>query len=86
MEDLFDLTKPQEQAFNALKKAIQDCKKSGLLFYNNYGTLGVCDRKKVKAYNDDPSPYEHEVNTFNPNEVILPCNEWADDSHYFHPA
>lgn len=83
--DLFELKPKQKAAFVALEKAIKECNKSGLLMYNNYGTIGVCDKSKVKAYNDHESMYKHgDFN--NPNEVKLPCNEWADDTHYFHPA
>lgn len=80
---IFELTPTQQRAFNSLVKALKKCEDADLLFYNNYGTLGVCDRKKVKAYNDEPSEYMNgDIN--NPNEVQLPCNEWADDTHYFH--
>ena len=87
-EDMFELTEQQQKAFNALKKAIAACKKSNLLMYNNYGTLGVCDRARIVAYNDNPSDYQHSNGSGieNPNEVELPCNEWADDTHYFHLA
>lgn len=80
---LFELTIEQKRAFNALKRAINKCEKSGMLFYNNYGTLGLCDKKRVKAYNDQPSEYK-DGDVLNPHEIILPCNEWADDDHFFH--
>lgn len=69
-----------------MRKALKDCEKSGLMMYNNYGTIGVCDKKRVARYDDQPSEYKHGFNAYNPNEVKLPCNEWADDQHYFHPA
>lgn len=85
--ELFELSIKQQRAFNALKKAFKECEKAGLFFYNNYGTLGACSKTKVSAYNDSPSEYEHNRgNVFNPNEFILPCNEWADDAHFFHPV
>lgn len=84
--DIFELTPEQQKAFNQLKKAFKNCEGKGMFFYNNYGTLGVCDRSKIQAYSDTPSKYCDQRNCNNPNEIQLPCNEWCDDIHYFHPV
>jgi hypothetical protein len=83
-EELFVLTDKQQKAFNNLKKAFKKCEGIGLMFYNNYGFLGVTDRSKISEYNDEPSDLKDGSNASNPNELRLPCNEWADDTHYFH--
>jgi hypothetical protein len=83
---MFELTKEQQKAFNNLKKAFRLCEDKGFMFYNNYGTLGVCDKKKVIDYNDTESPYCDQLDVNNLNEIRLPCNEWSDDPHYFHLA
>ena len=84
MKDLFKLTTKQQRAFNKLKKALDDCKKANLFFYNNYGTLGVTDAAKINQYDDVPTDFVDQYYVNNLNEVKLPCNEWADDKHYFH--
>ena len=83
ISEMFELNKTQKTAFDKLKKAFKECEKSGLFFYNNYGTLGVCDSQKIIEYNDTPSEYEDGI-VNNPNEIKLPCYEWSDDRHYFH--
>ncbi len=83
MEDIFKLKKDQQAAFNALKRAFEKCEKSGLMLYNNYGTIGACDGSIVRDYNDLESDYP-EIDYPNPNEIRMPCNEWADDAHFFH--
>ena len=35
---IFDLTPEQKKAFNRLKRAYNDCLKSGMYFINNYGS------------------------------------------------
>jgi hypothetical protein len=86
-DKLFELTAKQHECFRKLKKAFSDCKRAGLGFYNCYGTMGVYDEKKIITYNDTYDEFaicNHDAR--NPNEFKLPCNEWADDTHYFHPA
>ena len=82
--ELFELTPKQQKAFNNLKLAFEKCRNLNMMFYNNYGTLGATDADKISEYNDTPSNLRDQYNISNPNEISLPCNEWADDSHYFH--
>jgi len=86
IKDLFILTPEQDKAFKALKVAFKKCKKAGLFMYNNYGQLGVADENRISEYNDTPSPFADGYTAHNPNEFQLPCNEWADDPHYFHAS
>lgn len=84
-EDLFELDQKQKLAWNNLKKSFRACEKLKMYFYNNYGTLGVTDATKVNRYDDeDDGELDGDVN--NPNEFQLPCNEWADDQHFFHES
>lgn len=82
MDDLFELTKEQKKAFFRLKRAYVDCEKLGVLFYNNYGSLGALDSNKIDCYDDNDSGIldrgQNCINEFN-----IPIS-WADDSHYFH--
>lgn len=84
MENLFELNDKQRKAFLKLKSAYKECEKLGILFYNNYGTIGAVDSKKISEYNDKDSGildtgqnYKNEFNSI---------DSWADDAHYFHPA
>jgi len=86
MNKLFELTPPQQKAFDNLKKALNECLKQKLFFYNNYGTLGVTDSAKINQYDDTVTKLADQYNAYNPNELRLPCHEWADDPHYFHPT
>lgn len=84
--DLFKLKKDQQSAFNKLKKALVECKKSGIFFYNNYGHLGAVNGEFVSGYTDEMKAFSIPDNNQNiTNEVII-ANEWADDKHYFQPT
>lgn len=84
--ELFELTPKQQKVFNNLRKAFKLCENLNILFYNNYGRLGAVDRDKICEYNDEKLKNSiFDDNTLNANEFRLPCNEWADDNHYFQP-
>lgn len=86
MDELFELTEKQRKAFLNLKKAYKECGKLGILFYNNYGTVGALDSKKLSNYSDDDSGIMDTGQNMN-NEFKHPAGDsWADDTHYFHLA
>jgi hypothetical protein len=88
IDELFELTTDQGKAFDRLKKAVKECQKLNVFFYNNYGTLGAVDRAKIKDYNDikgDDGILDG-VEAYNPNTIRIPADTWADDPHYFHPT
>ena len=80
----FDLNAEQKRAFNRLKKAHKDCIDAGVIFYNNYGTIGALDSNKWSRYDDARDGVPNDGQNIS-NEFNLKCNEWADDRHYFHP-
>jgi len=84
---IFDLTSEQQKAFNRLKKAYKDCEKTGIFFYNNYGSLGAVDKNKIDGYGDETiSSFKNELiydDSRRLNTISI-ANEWADDTHYFH--
>jgi len=85
-ENIGELTSEQQKAFNNLKQAFKKCLDLKIMFYNNYGTLGAVDKAKINKFDDelsDDAIYQGDLNT---NTFRLPCNEWADDDHYFHPT
>lgn len=85
--ELFELTPKQQKAFDNLKSAFKKCEGLNMLFYNNYGVFGAADLDKISEYNDEEDNASiYDNNQLNSNEFRLPCNEWADDSHYFHPT
>lgn len=86
LNDLFELTPQQESAFKRFKAAHDECVKSGIYLFNNYGIVGAVDRKKIVAYDDDNSTGAIEDNGQCPNSFRLSFNEWCDDPHWFHPA
>ena len=85
IQDLFTLNPEQRKAFENLKKAFKKCENAGLGFYNNYGTLGCYDSAKISHYDDKEKDGIYNDCTLNlDNQLQLPCQEWADDMHYFH--
>ena len=86
--ELFKLTHKQQLAFNRLKRAYRDCKKLGVVFYNNYGTIGALDRDKFEDsfYDDDEDEDSIADDGDNlGNEIMTDMTSWADDPHWFHP-
>lgn len=85
---IFDLTPEQQKAFNRLKKAYSDCEKTGIYFFNNYGSLSAVDKNKICGYGDSKY-YANGVSEISNHEVGEPvnsikiANEWADDEHYY---
>lgn len=87
-DGLFKLDGAQRKAFIRLKSAYRDCLRLGLVFYNNYGTLGAVDAERFDAdfYNDTEkvgSVFDDGINM--ENEFRLECDSWAGDNHWFHP-
>lgn len=82
-DNLYKLSSEQIKAFKKLKKCFDDCKKLNLGFYNNYGTIGAFDKRIISVYDDNASGILDQGQNWE-NEFKLPCNEWADDSHFFH--
>ena len=68
-----------------MKKAHNDCYRLGVVFYNNYGTIGALDGEKFRGYSDYDKGVE-DVGQNMDNEFVLRCCEWADDTHYFLPV
>ena len=86
MSDLFELDSEQRTAFRALKSAFTRCKNVGLSFFNQYGTLMAYDSSKISHVDDDPNDGIPVTDAGNVYTFTLPCNEWADDGHYYHPV
>jgi len=87
-DKLFTLTREQQSHFNRLKAAIEMCHQNGVVFYNNYGTLGALNGRYFMkdAYNDIRRDFSIEnVGQHSHNEVELECGEWSDDMHFFQP-
>jgi len=87
IEKLFELTNKQKKAFSAFKRAFNRCLKEGIVFYNNYETLGAYDKSKIDSYDDkydeDAIPHEMLTNYYEFDTNIV---QWADDQHWFHPV
>lgn len=87
--ELFELTKEQKRAFNRLKKAHADCLKSGIMFYNNYGSYGAVDSAKIREYDDNEMAKSEKAirnDGQNYKNELSISQEWTDDQHYFHPT
>ena len=86
--DLFELKPDQKRALERMRRAYEDCIKLGLVFYNNFGSIGTVDKERFNPdfYNDietDNAIYDDGLNMV--NEINgLPVS-WADDNHWFHP-
>lgn len=83
-----DLTKEQQRAFNRFKKAYKDCKKAGVYFANNYGTIVAYDSDKVEFYINALDGNSEELdftdrdeylcrNSFSADDLV----SWTDDTH-----
>lgn len=87
----FDLTPEQQNAFNKLEKAYNECEKNGIYFVNNYGSLEAYNKRYIVGYVDDcPDSRRRYKMTVSAdrgtsgtsNSIKLP-NEWCDDNHLF---
>lgn len=77
-----ELNPEQQKAFNRLKKALQDCKRSGIIFVNNYGDLNAYNGKYVRGMVDSNSTCgENEIplSGYGAYNSVTIANEWADD-------
>ena len=84
--EAFILTKEQEQAVGAIKRAFAKAKKSGLFFANLYGTLLPFRRDMVESYDMYPASHGRYITnhgTYLPTGIDIP-NEFTDDEHYIH--
>ena len=88
VDELFTLTPEQKKAFERMRKAYADCKKLGIVFYNNYGHIGALCKNRFldDFYNDTDNKnpiYDNGENTDNEfwDSGFV---SWADDNHYFH--
>ena len=87
MENLFDLNKEQQRAFNRLKKAYKDCEKLKVFFVNQYGTLNAYNGYLIDSFGDDEiNPSGHNVKLTDAYEkfigntnTIETCSGMADD-------
>ncbi len=79
----FTLTKDQQRAFKRMEKAYKDCIRSGVVFYNNYGTIGALDGKKYQGYSDNDKGVEDVGQNVEYEFIFEGSGEWADDTHYF---
>ena len=88
MADIFDLTQPQQKAFNRLKKAYKECEKLGVYFANRYGTLCAYDSNKISSFGTEDWVSDPIVSVYEAgsglNEIKI-VSEWADDDgqHYY---
>jgi len=87
-DELFELTEIQQKAWNRFRNAVENLKNKDLFFYDNYGTIGVCDGEKINSYNDiENEDGIMDDRSCNINEVISPFGvSWTDDEHWFHPT
>ena len=81
-----DLNEKQKAAFKKLKAAYDACKKAGILFVNNYGTLEAYDSFIVSDYSNDDTYDSADDDVISShdswcrNTFRIP-NEWCDDEH-----
>jgi len=79
--DIYQLTKEQQSAFNALKRAANKCEKLNIGFVNIYGTINAFDRELIERFDVDA---KHEVDCGKygyPSNTIdnLGGDSYADD-------
>lgn len=84
MSNALELTNEQTRIFKRLKKAYADAIKSGLGFYNSYGTLYPYQTRYVKEVNDDYEDCHIEVHVARFADSLKIANEWSDDAHFIH--
>lgn len=84
MSNALELTNEQKRIFKRLKKAYSDAKKSGIDFYNSYGTLYPYQTRYVERIDDDLEGCHIEVSNASFADSLNIANEWSDDSHFIH--
>ncbi len=93
VQELIDLTPEQKKAWAALVRAVNRCKKEGILFYAVLDTMGAVNGLNAKSIHCDE---DHRLSgipehiftderwmgvTLNYPSVEMSCS-FADDSHY----
>lgn len=86
MSNIKELTPEQTKAFKRLKKAFEDCKRSGIVMFNFYGDLNAYNGKLVNGMSDDERHNSVPVSGNNAYNTLSIPNEWADDEgiHFLH--
>lgn len=84
-QNAIGLTLGQKKAFDSLKKAITQCKKANILFYQNLESLGALNGNKVERITDkitDPDVSDEACLQYLLFPVVKTECSWADDDHY----
>jgi hypothetical protein len=84
-----DLTPVQEKAFDKLRKAVDGCRKTNILFYQCMESLGALNGNNVESVTDegyrflgesDPAPQEACLQYLD-FPVVKTERSWLDDDH-----
>ena len=82
VQEMIELTAEQQKTFNALTKAVNQCKKEEIYFYMVLDTLSALNGKNVATVSDHLDYADPRNLQFLKYPSVRITDGWADDTHF----